>query len=350
MRLFRVAVFAIVLAVAASGSAAAEGRIVVSGDVWWTADGRFQQPAGSRDFALNIARFFVGDRVGNFLVRPENSLPWLNGTELRNTMTGAGHLWTNYADVPGFTFDLATLLRYDAVFVTRIYPGGQMSIPASVLADYVRAGGNVFVGLGMGLDNDTGANEAADWNPFLNAFGMNIPPLYNGIQGDIPIVSSHPLMNGVVALYQNNGSTIALTGSDPGAVIVASYQGAGLYAAWERPPYSFSGFLKPTKNLPALNKDRAGRQVSLAFSLNGDHGLNILASGSPVSVSIPCEPVGDVPVVNESTAPGVLVYDARKDTYRYQWDTDPAWAGTCRQFVLELDDRSVHRANFQFAR
>jgi hypothetical protein len=30
------------------------------------------------------------------------------------------------------------------------------------------------------------------------------------------------------------------------------------------------------------------------------------------------------------------------------WKTDPSWAGTCRQLVVELNDGSIHRANFRF--
>ena len=36
--------------------------------------------------------------------------------------------------------------------------------------------------------------------------------------------------------------------------------------------------------------------------------------------------------------------------YRARWDflCKAGWDGTCRQFVLKLDDLTVHRANFEF--
>ena len=32
------------------------------------------------------------------------------------------------------------------------------------------------------------------------------------------------------------------------------------------------------------------------------------------------------------------------------WKTDQRWAGGCREFVLKLDDGSVHTALFEFAK
>ena len=38
-----------------------------------------------------------------------------------------------------------------------------------------------------------------------------------------------------------------------------------------------------------MNLAKAGRAVPVKFSLNGDQGLNILASGSPSSRSVSCD-------------------------------------------------------------
>ncbi len=43
-----------------------------------------------------------------------------------------------------------------------------------------------------------------------------------------------------------------------------------------------------------------------------------------------------------------LSYDATTDQYIYVWKTDKSWAGTCRTFVLKLNDGSYHRADFKF--
>lgn len=43
-----------------------------------------------------------------------------------------------------------------------------------------------------------------------------------------------------------------------------------------------------------------------------------------------------------------LTYNAALDRYQYLWEPDVDWAGTCRQFILILEDGRQHRANFRF--
>ncbi|HKH94979.1 MAG TPA: PxKF domain-containing protein, partial [Beijerinckiaceae bacterium] len=38
------------------------------------------------------------------------------------------------------------------------------------------------------------------------------------------------------------------------------------------------------------------------------------------------------------------------DEYMMLWKTDPKWTGKCREFMLQLDDGSVHVARFQFTK
>ena len=45
-----------------------------------------------------------------------------------------------------------------------------------------------------------------------------------------------------------------------------------------------------------------------------------------------------------------LRYRPSRDRYVYWWKTKHRWAGTCRQFLLKLDDGSLHRAEFRFTR
>ncbi|HET8768324.1 MAG TPA: PxKF domain-containing protein [Pedococcus sp.] len=45
-----------------------------------------------------------------------------------------------------------------------------------------------------------------------------------------------------------------------------------------------------------------------------------------------------------------LQYDAATGTYTYVWKSDKAWAGSCRQLVVKLDDGTLHRANFKFTK
>ena len=45
-----------------------------------------------------------------------------------------------------------------------------------------------------------------------------------------------------------------------------------------------------------------------------------------------------------------LSYDATTDQYTYVWKTNKAWANTCRQLAVELDDGSTHLADFKFVK
>ena len=113
--------------------------------------------------------------------------------------------------------------------------------------------------------------------------------------------------------------------------------------------FDFSGFLAPVDNLPTVNAIKAGRAVPVTFSLSGDQGLAILAPGSPSSQRITCDSGAPVSEVEQTATAGAsaLSYDAPTDTYTYVWKTDKAWAGTCRQLVVQLADGTFHLASFR---
>jgi len=114
--------------------------------------------------------------------------------------------------------------------------------------------------------------------------------------------------------------------------------------------YNFAGFFPPVANLPALNVVQAGRGIPVKFSLSGNKGLGIFAASSPSSGPIVCNSSDPATLLEETvTAGGSSVsYDPITDQYIYVWKTEPAWAGTCRQLVVQLNDGSIHRANFKF--
>jgi hypothetical protein len=112
--------------------------------------------------------------------------------------------------------------------------------------------------------------------------------------------------------------------------------------------YNFGGFQAPITP-GALNQVKAGSSVPVKFSLHGNFGLNILANGFPQSGSIPCTGgTVDTGITTDTAGSSSLQYDATSDTYTYVWKTQKAWASTCRQLLVVLNDGVVHRANFQF--
>jgi hypothetical protein len=117
-----------------------------------------------------------------------------------------------------------------------------------------------------------------------------------------------------------------------------------------RPPV-LSAFRAPVSN-DGLNRARAGQAVPLKFSLGGDYGLDIFASGYPSSGVLACDLGGGVSdVIGTSTAgSSALWYDAESDTYTYVWKTDRSWADSCRRLTVRLADGQERTADFSFTK
>jgi hypothetical protein len=112
--------------------------------------------------------------------------------------------------------------------------------------------------------------------------------------------------------------------------------------------YNFTGFFPPVDNLPTFNEVKAGSAVPVRFSLSGDRGLGIFATGYPKSEVITCDSTSPVDGIEEVASGSGLSYEATTDNYIYVWKTNKSWAGTCRQFVIQLNDGTFHRAIFKF--
>jgi extracellular elastinolytic metalloproteinase len=113
---------------------------------------------------------------------------------------------------------------------------------------------------------------------------------------------------------------------------------------------SFGGFVGAIQNPPAVNTVRAGSVVPVTFTLGGDYGLDILATGFPVSRQISCETGEAMGPLQETRTPGnsTLTYNPEEDRYTYPWQSVRNWAGTCRELVLDFGDGIAFRANFHF--
>ncbi|MFM6138143.1 MAG: hypothetical protein ACKPCP_29050, partial [Sphaerospermopsis kisseleviana] len=144
------------------------GRIVVNADEWTISDAGIKTTPDAATFALNIAKYFVGENKGKFHVLSNNF--GLTGASLEQTMTKAGHTWTKGMNIP---INLETLEKYDGIFI-----GGDL-VNNQVLIEYVKNGGKVYLCAGTGQG---GAQvEANNWNTFLAAFGLKFQGVYNGI-------------------------------------------------------------------------------------------------------------------------------------------------------------------------
>lgn len=114
--------------------------------------------------------------------------------------------------------------------------------------------------------------------------------------------------------------------------------------------YNFAGFFQPVNNLPALNVATAGSSIPLKFSLSGNQGMGIFATGYPASGQIACDASEPGSTVEETVTAGrsTLSYNAETDQYNYVWKTNREWKGTCRMLVVRFIDGTDHLAKFRF--
>jgi predicted extracellular nuclease len=115
--------------------------------------------------------------------------------------------------------------------------------------------------------------------------------------------------------------------------------------------FPFSGFLSPVDAEPMINVAKAGQSIPVKFSLGGDRGLDIFASGPTVSpFACPNTAVLDAIEATVSGGSSSLHYDALTDQYIYTWRTTKSMAGTCQRFSFVLIDGTSHEALFKFTK
>ncbi|WP_233513464.1 M36 family metallopeptidase [Micromonospora craterilacus] len=163
----------------------------------------------------------------------------------------------------------------------------------------------------------------------------------------------------------------ALTGGENSCTLWASFARRGLgYSAvqgttnrndnteaFDTHPSCRGDFIGRTAQ-PGLNAFTAGDAAPMKFKLATNRGLDILASNSPYSRLVDCDtlrtvnpdgPITPRPTPVAAISPGNSKLSASANgQYNYVWKTDPSWAGTCREFVLTLDNGFQYRTYFKF--
>lgn len=199
------------------------GRIVVANDEWTLSDtGYTTAAAGSTDrFVQNVCQWFAGASGGQFLAWSANF--GLTGASFAASVN-TNHTLTVDSVTTSPTMTLSMLMGYDGVFVG----GTELAIDPALLAQYVYEGGNVYICGGTGA-------PGTQWHDFLQPFGLAFSSTTNGVTGSVVLPpqssSTHPLLQGVTELYQNNGHAIAQVGGGIATQILQSDATGGQYAA-----------------------------------------------------------------------------------------------------------------------
>jgi hypothetical protein len=112
--------------------------------------------------------------------------------------------------------------------------------------------------------------------------------------------------------------------------------------------FAFDGFRQPV-DVGILNSVKAGSAVPVKFSLSGNQGLNIFATGFPKATIIACDVTGTVDPIEQTSTAGnsSLSYDPVADQYTYVWKTAKVATTECRQLAVKLTDGTTHYANFK---
>ena len=114
--------------------------------------------------------------------------------------------------------------------------------------------------------------------------------------------------------------------------------------------FDVSGPFQPIDPRPTRNSMKAGRSVPVKFSLGGDYGPAVFASGYPASQTVSCDSGDPTDVVEATTSnPSGLTYDSISGTYTYNWKTLSSWKGTCRTLTLRFIDGQALEADFKFS-
>ena len=154
---------------------------------------------------------------------------------------------------------------------------------------------------------------------------------------------TNPLVSGTTKLDTSTlGShSVTVTGKDKAGNVTVVTVHYTVVHKW-------SGFVSPITNESTgqLNRVHAGDLIKLKFGLAGETSLDVLAS-PPTSVSVACPAWPTHTIAAAPGTPPGLSYSPSK--YTFGWQTSTSWAGTCRQFSLQLNDGTPpHTAVFIF--
>ncbi|HET9286378.1 MAG TPA: M36 family metallopeptidase [Gaiella sp.] len=109
----------------------------------------------------------------------------------------------------------------------------------------------------------------------------------------------------------------------------------------------FGGFQPPIAAPPVLNQANAGSTVPTKFTLSEQGGAPDIAAVF-ASQQVDCGTRAPTGPIVPALTPGSRVLQSEGNQYSFNWKTDSAWAGTCRQLIIRLQDVTDPVAFFRF--
>ena len=226
---------ALTLLCSAFNTASAQGRIFVNNDEWALSSTGISVAGAANvtNFTRNVASWLVGGMSGSVLIASGNfGLPV--GSIGADLGTG-GYSFTTTLDNSAFGWSNRN--SYAAIFADASTGGaGNFAQTQLDLQNYVLGGGSVYLNFGTGLNGPV--QEAANYQNFLNYFGLQLPSAnYNNISGLANTTSyagqgpyGAALFGGVTGLYVNNGSDVTQGGANTAGYTTQIFGGT-LYGA-----------------------------------------------------------------------------------------------------------------------
>ena len=197
----------------------------------------------------------------------------------------------------------------------------------------------------------TGATNSGVVSTLIATVGGKAQPL---IHQTVTVELSGPVSRTVSTITDYLGQVV-LPRDLPGGsyAITATFAGDRTYlgstATGSLVVAPFTGFFSPVDNAPIVNEAKAGSGIPVKFSLGGDRGLAIFASGYPKATRMACvagDPVA--PVEETTTSASGLTYDAKADQYKYTWKTPKSYAGSCYRLDVRFTDGTTFTSIFRF--
>lgn len=238
--------------------------------------------------------------------------------------------------------------------------------PNSTTANTAGGSGSVTVGattLALSFGGSAAPAEvsvtASATGPEPSGFALTSePPIYYHLSaseefdGTATVCISHELTDPLPHLFHFD------TGDEPKWVDITTTSGPGQVCGEttsfspftlgypEKSGFEFSGFLDPV-SADGVNVAKAGQAVPVKFSLNGDQGLEIIASAQFVASGTVTNPSGEV-LDTVTAGKSGLQYDPASDIYTYVWKTAKSMAKQTGRFVLTLSDGSQYSFDVAF--